>query len=191
MLLLALACARRGRQDWDNGASSTRASSETAKSHPRSLTNSIGATPQPRVGELNLGRLPCVFLAAVAAYLPGSEVPDAIEKHHDSLQSRPDWARSPQSTCQTNQRRPVMTASPTHNTPHHATRYSRETAQWLATHLAHYRLRRGISMGGPKADDLRDPNCLMTGLSAEGHIQHVRPHEEAGWLAGCLNCRIS
>lgn len=50
-----------------------------AKSHPESLTNSIGATPHSRIIELNLGRLPWETLTAAVARLPGSEVPDAIE----------------------------------------------------------------------------------------------------------------
>lgn len=81
-----------------------------------------------------------------------------------------------------NQRRPVMTASPTHTTPHHATRYSRETAPWLPTMLITGSDRRqGNSMGRPKADDLHYPNCLMTGLST-GKSHPACETARGGWL---------
>lgn len=47
-----------------------------AKSHPKSVTNSIGPTPHSRIIELNLGRLPCYNSNGCSCSL--SEVPDAI-----------------------------------------------------------------------------------------------------------------
>lgn len=159
-----------------------------AKSHPKSLTNSIAATPQSRIMELNLGRLPYIILTAAVTHLPGPEVPDAINIITTASSPGQIGPGRPESTCQINEGRPVTTASPTHTTPYHATRCCREATRWLPTSLI-TAPDGAISwvIGQKRVDPPRLP--YDRAVNSQSHL-HVRAHEVAGWRAGWLNCRM-